>query len=218
MLSLTATDTQEQTAAVFRALANGGKRTTELSQWQALQTWLASSLCEVVIPYAPSLAEMVPPVAIRLRRDFETVLNLIRAHAALHQTSRRKDASGRLIAEIADYAAVRELVADLVAEGADATIKPEVRETVSAVAALIAEGKDEVMQADIKKALKLDKSAVSRRVSVAVDAGGCATVRTVRAAQRDWCWATPCQTKSSYCPDRSGCTVAWLASRISSPR
>ena len=167
MLSLTVSDTREQTAAVFRALANDGTHTTDLSRWQALQTWLAASTCEVDIPYAARLAEMVPPVAVRLRRDFKTVLTLIRAHALLHQASRRKDADGRIVAEIADYAAVRELVADLVAEGADATIKPEVRETVRAVTDLLADGRAEAMQADIKKALKLDKSAVSRRVTAA---------------------------------------------------
>jgi hypothetical protein len=171
MLSLTVSDTREQTAAVIRALANGGADGADLSQWQALQTWLATSKCQVFIPYAAHLAEMVPPVAVRLRRDFKTVLTLIRAHALLHQACRQKDASGRIVAEIADYTAVRELVADLVAEGADAAIKPEVRETISAVAVLLAGGKAEVMQADIKKALKLDKSAMSRRVTAALDAG-----------------------------------------------
>ena len=57
MLSLTVSDTQEQTAAVFRALANGRTGKTDLSRWQALQTWLAASPCEVVIPYATALAE-----------------------------------------------------------------------------------------------------------------------------------------------------------------
>ena len=124
-----------------------------------------------------TLANMVPPVAIRLRRDFKTVLTLIRAHALLHQASRRKDAEGRLLAEVADYAAVRELVADLVAEGAEATIKPEVKETIRAVQDLLAHGLEEedddnfVKQADLKKALKLDKSVVSRRVAAALDAG-----------------------------------------------
>jgi hypothetical protein len=118
----------------------------------------------------------VPPVAIRLRRDFKTVLTLIRAHALLHQASRRKDAEGRLLAEIADYAAVRELVADLVAEGAEVTIKPEVRETIRAVQDLLDGLEDDdnipvVKQADLKKALKLDKSVVSRRVAAALDAG-----------------------------------------------
>src|SRR5262249_35711172 len=136
-----------------------------------LQTWLAASMCAVVIPYAPALAEMVLPVAIRLRRDFNTILTLIRAHALLHQANRRKDADGRVIADIIDYATVRELVADLVAEGAEVTIKPELRETVRMVANLLADGRDEVKQADIKKALKLDKSVVSRRVAAALDAG-----------------------------------------------
>jgi hypothetical protein len=108
MLSLTVSDTREQTAAVFKALANGSTHSVDLSSWQALQVWLANSMCEVVIPYAGRLAEEVPPVAIRLRRDFKTVLTLIRAHALLHQASRRKDAEGRLVAEIADYAAVRD--------------------------------------------------------------------------------------------------------------
>ena len=94
----------------------------------------------------------------------------------LHQASRRKDAEGRLLAEVADYAAVRELVADLVAEGAEVTIKPEVRETIRAVQDLLAHGLEDdginsVKQADLKKALKLDKSVVSRRVAAALEAG-----------------------------------------------
>jgi len=171
MLSLTVSDSREQTAAVFQTLANGGGERADLSRWWALQGWLAASSCAVVIPYAPALAEMIPPVAIRLRRDFKTMLTLIRAHALLHQASRRKDADGRVIAELADYAAVRELIADLVAEGAEIRIKAEVRETVRTVAELLADGKEEVKQADIKGGLKLDKSVVSRRVAAAVDAG-----------------------------------------------
>ena len=96
---------------------------------------------------------MVPAVAVRLRRDFKTVLMLIRAHALLHQATRRKDTDGRIIAEIADYAAVRDLVADHVAEGAEATIKPEIREVVKAVADLIETGREEVMQSDLRAAI-----------------------------------------------------------------
>ena len=171
MLSLTVSDTQEQTKGVFRALANGDKRATDVLRWQALQTWLAASTCEVVIPYASALAEKMPPVAIRLRRDFKTILTLVRAHALLHQASRRKDEHGRVIAEVADYAAVRKLVADLVAEGAEVMIKPEVRETVAAAKKLLAGGRDAVRQDAIKNVLKLDKSVVSRRVAAAMEAG-----------------------------------------------
>src|SRR5438034_11708608 len=67
-------------------------------------------------------------------------LMLVRAHALLHQASRRKDDRGRIIAEIEDYRVVRELVADLVAVGVEATVKPEVREVVQAVGALLKTG------------------------------------------------------------------------------
>jgi hypothetical protein len=211
MLSLTVSDTQEQTKAVFKALANGRARAVDLTEWQALQTWLATSNVQVDVPYAARLAEVVPPVAVRLRRDFGTVLTLIRAHALLHQASRRKDADGRVVAEVADYAAVRELVADLVAEGADATIKPEVRETVNVVKALIDGGKTEVMQADIKRALKLDKSAVSRRVTAALDAGVLRNLedRKGRPARLVLGDALPEEIELLPKPERlHGCTVA----------
>ena len=48
---------------------------------------------------------------------------LIRAHALLHQATRLKDESGRVVATLDDYRAVHALVADLVAEGIDATVK-----------------------------------------------------------------------------------------------
>jgi hypothetical protein len=96
---------------------------------------------------------------------------LVRAHALLHQASRHKDDQGRVIAEIEDYRIIRELVADLVAVGVEATVKPEVREAVRAVEALLKSGQEEVRQADLKSAVQLDKSAISRRVADAIDAG-----------------------------------------------
>ena len=52
MLSLTITDTPDQTAAVFRALAQESNRAAiDLTRWHALQTWLAGGSNEVVIPF-----------------------------------------------------------------------------------------------------------------------------------------------------------------------
>jgi len=172
MLSLTITDTHVQTAAVFRALAQENIRAdADLTQWHALQTWLSTGSTRVAIPFANELAQLVPPVAVRLRRDFKMVLMLIRAHALLHQASRRKDELGNVIATLEDYAAVRELIADLVAEGVEVTVKPEVREVVEATVRLLAEGRAEVRQADLKAILNLDKSVISRRVAGALDGG-----------------------------------------------
>src|SRR4029077_14046147 len=78
MLSLTITDTREQTSAVFRALAQENNRVEgDLTQWHALKQWWAIGPSGVAIPFAERLAKLVPPVAVRLRRDFKTVLMLV---------------------------------------------------------------------------------------------------------------------------------------------
>src|SRR5215212_8482584 len=99
-----------------------GEATPDLATWHAFQVWLESAEHRVWIPYARKLADLIPPVAVRLRRDFGALLNLIRAHALLHQTTRERDGEGRVVATFEDYAAVRELVVDLVGEGVEATV------------------------------------------------------------------------------------------------
>jgi DNA-binding transcriptional ArsR family regulator len=173
LLSLTVTDTQEQTQAVMAALAEeAGEAALNLEAWHALQIWLESAEHRVSIPYAKILAKLIPPVAVRLRRDFGALLNLIRAHALLHQAGREQDGQGRIVATIEDYAAVRELVADLVSEGIEATVPETVRQTVEAVKRLREGSNGEpVTVAELARKLKLDRSAVSRRARSAKDRG-----------------------------------------------
>src|SRR5215211_5018238 len=173
MLSLTVTDTQEQTRAVMAALAEeAGEATPDLATWHAFQVWHMSAEHRVWIPYARKLADLIPPVAVRLRRDFGALLNLVRAHALLHQASREWDAEGRIVATIEDYAAVRELVVDLVGEGVETTVPKTVRETVEAVKILREQSKGEpVTVAELARKLKLDRSTVSRRARSAKDRG-----------------------------------------------
>ena len=173
LLSLTVTDTQEQTRAVMAALAEeASEAAPNLATWHALQVWLKSAEVRVSIPYAKTLAQLIPPVAVRLRRDFGAVLNLIRAHALLHQARRDRDTEGRIVVTIGDYAAVRELVADLVSEGIEATVPKTVRETVDAVKRLREDSNGEpVTVAELVREVNLDRSAVSRRVRNAKDRG-----------------------------------------------
>jgi hypothetical protein len=64
------------------------------------------------------------------------------------------------------------LVADLVAEGVDATVSQTVRETVGVIRRLVDEGDDDAVSlGPIAEELKLDKSAASRRVSTAIRKG-----------------------------------------------
>jgi hypothetical protein len=171
LLSLTVTDTPEQTRAVMAALAEeAGEAGLNLDAWHALQVWLERAEHRVWIPYAGKLAELIPPVAVRLRRDFGALLNLIRANALLHQPSRERETEGRIVATIEDYSAVRELVADLVSEGIEATVPATVRETVEAVKRLREDSNGEpITVTDLARELKLDRSAVSRRVRNAKD-------------------------------------------------
>ena len=173
MLSIPVADSQEQTRRVLLALADESRveRTATPAEWLALQEWLECAEHSVTIPYGRKLAESMPAVAVRLRRDFNTLLNLIRAHAILHQMTRHRNDQGKIVASLADYAAVRALVVDLISEGVEATVSNTVRDTVEAVRALCGQTDITISIAQLAAHLKLDKAAVSRRVKSCL-AGG----------------------------------------------
>jgi hypothetical protein len=183
LLTIPVSDSPAQTQQVLLALARAanddsanGSRT--LRKWRALQEWLQLAEHRVFIPYANAFSRLVPPVAVRLRRDFTTILNLIKAHAILHQKNRERDENGRIIAKLGDYWAVRCLVNDLVSQGVGRTVSEQVRETVGAVYQLCDEVEQEVRVtegiiggepmtasvAQIAKALGLERSSALRRI------------------------------------------------------
>ncbi len=96
---------------------------------------------------------------------------MIRAHAVLHQATREINEDGRIVATLEDYAKVRELVADLVSEGVEATVPATVRETVETLGRLHCEESEPVTIVKLAEELKLDKSAAWRRVRAAIDRG-----------------------------------------------
>ena len=137
LLSLAATDTPDQTKLVLSRLADRRPRRSPTSP--AGTTSRSGSRPPSTASRSPTrttLAELVPPVAVRLRRDFRAVLSLIRSHAILHQASRERDADGKVIATLEDYAIVRELVVDSSPRASRRPCPTTVRETVEAVAAL----------------------------------------------------------------------------------
>ena len=154
-LSLTTDDSRKQTSSIYAALAKleGEEECpVHFDSWHELQRWIVEDgETRVVIPYIGVLAAKMPNTATRLRRDFVSMLCLIRTHAILHQETRDRDEHGRIIATVGnytmdedgrsvptgDYTAVRELISELVAEAVDATVSPAIRETVEAVQALL---------------------------------------------------------------------------------
>ena len=171
-LSLVVKDTREQTRKVFRAIAEESAEEPDLTRWRALQSWLESGEHRVIIPYAGALAEKMGDVAVRLRRDFSVVLSLIKSHAILHRATRERDEQGRVVATLADYARVRDLVSGLIAEGVEATVPKTIRETVEAVDNVIdGWGEDHATNKAVAEELEIDKAAASRRVRTAIGRG-----------------------------------------------
>jgi hypothetical protein len=172
LLSLTVRDTPAQTRDVLRSLADeDADPHVDVAPWVALQEWIAMGQTEVTIPYGRALAEAVPTKAVRLRRDFRSLLGLIRAHALLHQATRARDSGDRVVATLDDYAVVRELVEEMFSAGIGATVKAETRETVQTVGELQPDPQNGVSLPTLANRLGLDKSVVSRRWRVARDGG-----------------------------------------------
>ena len=167
LLSLSVVDTKEQTKAVMKSLAADRADLVDYVPWHLLQMRLAEGERRVEVPFAGQLADLIPPVAVRLRRDFKLLLTLVRAHALLHRETRGRDAQGRIIATVTDYGVVKSLVLKLFSEGVGATVSDTIRETVEAVEGV---GK-EVSITTLAKLLNLDKSAVTHRVRKAIERG-----------------------------------------------
>lgn len=218
MSSVTVTDTREQTGSVMAALAEEvATEGPNLGEWRALQGWLAASNNRVPVPFAGELASLVPPIAVRLRRDFGALLNLVRAHALLHKASRERDREGRIVATVEDYARVRELVADIVSEGIEAAVPPTVRATVGALARLHAEGSEPVTVVALAEELELDRSAAWRRARTATERGYLKNLedrkgRPARLVPGD---PLPDDIEVLPTPERlSGCTVAGVSEGV----
>lgn len=170
MLSLAADDSKEQTIAVLKAIASARKRSgADFSDWHTFDHWIRHANHEVVVPYAGWLAANIPPVAVRLRRDFATLLALVETHAILYQLDREADERGRIVATADDYLAVRELAADLMSDAVGTTVKATVRQTVEAVRQLTAPGG--VTVKELADHLRLERSAAQYRVQAARDGG-----------------------------------------------
>ena len=107
----------------------------------------------------------MPTGATRLRRDFVSLLCLVRAHAILYQAQRERDRQGRIVATVeGDYEPVRELVAALIAEGVEASVPPRTRDTVEAVRGLLDDGQTHPSPKAIADVLGVGRSATYDRI------------------------------------------------------
>lgn len=162
-------------------------------------------------------------MAVRLRRDFTAILNLIEAHALLHQANRKKDKQGRVIAALADYRAVQELINDIVSQGVEQTVSKTIRQTVEAVGQICGAkektGKrigDEQTAATVKgvaERLGIDRSAASRRVKDAVGHGYLKNLETKLGQPHRLVVADPLPEEEKVMPTPEEVLKKWKAVR-----
>jgi hypothetical protein len=118
-------DSPETTRAVLdiqARMASGTFRPVDDGDLRQAVEWLrVAGAKEAVVPFAEALpgamADLVPGRvlgrSLRLRRDFPRLQQLIQVCALLHQRQRQRDAAGRVVATLADYAMVRNLVVEV---------------------------------------------------------------------------------------------------------
>jgi hypothetical protein len=214
LLSLPVDDTSQQTKAVMQAIARENGHNLDLSEWHTLQHWLADGERRVVVPFAGYLSDNIPPLAVRLRRDFGAILGLIRAHALLHRAARDIE-HDRVVATVDDYARVRELVADLVSEGISATVRPATRETVEMVEGWPATTASPSRLPGWRQCSRWTSPRSAVACAWRSPPATCATTRTRRASHRNWRPLTRCQRTSRSCrqPTRCGSVAPLQADR-----
>jgi len=174
VLAVHLSDSPQQTRAVVRAeaaLARGKAQVLdpeEIGRFVDFQRWLAAQPeRRIVIPFASVLAEEVPVGEVRMRRDFKQLLSIIKTIALLNQEHRGREASGAIIAELADYRWARELLLASFRSIVTGGLTDTIRQTCLAVP----EEGEGFSEAELVKRLDLSKSTIHYRVGRALKGG-----------------------------------------------
>ena len=80
-----------------------------------------------VVPYAPELYKAFPANKLGSRRDFPRLMSLIHVSAYLHLHDRKRDSEGRIVADPADYAEVKPLLAACFATKMEKSVRDVMR-------------------------------------------------------------------------------------------
>lgn len=127
----------------------------------------------VYVPFADALADEIGKsiTASRILRDYARLLSLIKAIAVIRHRKRETDATGRIVAQIEDYATTRELVNQMYVDSASGA-GARVRQVVATVAELRAQDKDKFVDVSrIAKELGVSNPSASRYIKSALRAG-----------------------------------------------
>jgi energy-coupling factor transporter ATP-binding protein EcfA2 len=176
VFTLEVADDHAQIGKALRAqaaleLSGGGPEPpAELLAFQALLQ--AEAPWEVVVPFVDRLVEFIArePAEARIVRDLARLLSLIKAVAVIRHARRRRDEAGRLVAELEDYATVRELIGESY-KASSSGASARVRAVVEAVADHVLEGHAHASVTAVAARLGIPKKSAARRVATALRDG-----------------------------------------------
>jgi hypothetical protein len=137
-------DTEDQTRAVMQLLgrraAGRSGPAPDIESWRRYLEWISYGPREVLVPYGDVLADLFPAPAVASRRYFPLLLNLIKAHALLHQAQRDREA-GMVVATLDDYDTVRGFVAAHITQAIGGGLTPTQNRIMQVVAKELARDK-----------------------------------------------------------------------------
>jgi hypothetical protein len=170
-LALTIDESPAQTERIIKGRRTRKRRGgVDFTPVKSLHTWLAGQGGDVDVPYEDVVADGVNARAVRMRRFYDYIMELVEAHALLHRATRVVDAAGTVLAKPEDYAAVYELVKLLVSEAAEVSVSETQRETVEA-AKRVVESEKPLTSNTLAEELGISRSSASRRLGHAASEG-----------------------------------------------
>jgi hypothetical protein len=184
-------ETGKQTSAIVKSILSKGKGPVDLSPWIDFQLWLElDAPYQVDIPFTEAISEafdqwrpkFLEGASMRMRRDINSFLTIIKTSAVLHKAQRKAAENGAVvtvIADIADYEAAYNAF-DLGLASVHGEVSEKVIAVVEAVEGMMSEGADDdlhpgsvkVTLRDLAKRLRVASiSTAKARRDEAVDYG-----------------------------------------------
>jgi hypothetical protein len=164
----------EQTKKVIEHNFSDEHATTSdavIETWRNYQRWLElDAPYEVFIPFGKEIGKALSAIddklQLRMRRDSGALKTAVEAFAIMHKAQRKRDAKGRIIAEIADYRHAYEAFNDGMAALYGLKPTPAQEAAYKAVRGIMDEAKHFETDAYSRKSFKITVSALAKKLGV----------------------------------------------------
>lgn len=157
----------------------------DFEPWHKMHSHIENSGKDVYIPYAKSIAEVLPTNNYRISRDFPKILALIKSCALLHQFHRDRSVDGSVVANKFDYESIYSLLNYPLSQSIESDTSRPIRDIVDGVRDIMQNKSEErkhtdgffpggdqsVGYSDLMELLGRDRATISRNTTEAIRLG-----------------------------------------------